>query len=428
MDLQIHESVTLEGNVTMTTTTTTNPTGTASAAAQSMQNRVREASRVQTMRQIVWSQFKEHKMAVAGLIVIIFMISVAALAPVITSLTKIDPNAQNPLNRYLPPGSKVAIGASQRETAMDHYIQAHPETAKIVGEDILAKQLVVSEKPEDVLYELAKKEPKEIAEILAKVTTLEKKGVVGVVQNFETYHIFGTDELGRDVFIRLVWGTRVSIGVGILVATASALIGLLIGSLAGFYGGWIDILLMRLTDSLISLPQLPILIVVSAVSLEKLADLFPFLKLFINPVNESIVKLVFVVVLFSWMQVARLVRASVLSLKEREFILAARTLGATDRTIIVKHLFPNVLAPLLVSVTLGVGSSIQTEAALSFLGLGIQQPTPSWGNMLFNALEIMQESPALIVIPGILILMATISFNYLGDGLQDAIDPKAIRR
>jgi peptide/nickel transport system permease protein len=127
------------------------------------------------------------------------------------------------------------------------------------------------------------------------------------------------------------------------------------------------------------------------------------------------------------MQVARLVRASVLSLKEREFILAARTLGATDRKIIFRHLFPNTIAPLLVSVTLGVGSSIQTEAALSFLGLGIQQPTPSWGNMMFNALEIMLDSPFLVMIPGFLILMTTISFNYLGDGLQDAIDPKTMR-
>ncbi len=428
MDLQIPESVILEVPRKMTTTTTPNMTATTKAEANSMETRVAEASRVQNMRQIVWSQFKEHKMALVGLVVIIFMISIAVFAPLITSVTKIDPNAQNPLNRYLPMGSKVSVGASQRETAIDQYIQIHPEAAKAVGEEILAKQLVTAGKAEDVLYDLAKRDPKEIQDILSKVTTKEKTGILAVTKEFETYHIFGTDELGRDVFIRLVWGTRVSIGVGILVACAAAFIGLLIGSLAGFYGGWLDIILMRLTDSLLSLPQLPILIVVSAVSLEKLADLFPFLKLFINPVNESIVKLVFVVVLFSWMQVARLVRASVLSLKEREFILAARTLGATDATIIVKHLFPNVLAPLLVSVTLGVGSSIQTEAALSFLGLGIQQPTPSWGNMLFNALEIMQESPALIIIPGILILAATISFNYLGDGLQDAIDPKAIRR
>ena len=128
------------------------------------------------------------------------------------------------------------------------------------------------------------------------------------------------------------------------------------------------------------------------------------------------------------MTVARLVRGSILSLREREFILASKTLGATDFTIITRHMFPNVIAPMLVSVTLGVGESILFEAALSFLGLGIQPPTPSWGNMLFNAQELISQAPFLAILPGLLILMVTISFNYVGDGLQDAIDPKAIRR
>lgn len=413
----------------MIDTDTIPPKTTPSASdAANFKARVAEAERHQSMRQIVWSQFKEHHMAVAGLVVIILMITVALLAPVISKVTGLDPNAQNPLNRYLPANSRVSISSSERETLIEHFTNDHPELAKALTQEVVEKNLVTVSRPEDALFELANKEPKEIKAITDQLTNPERKQLVSTLEGIETYHIFGTDELGRDVFARLLWGTRVSIGVGILVALASGFVGLLIGSLAGFYGGWIDNVLMRLTDSLLSLPQLPILIVVSAVSLDKLSELFPPLKWMINPANESIVKMVFVVVLFSWMTVARLVRASVLSLKEREFILAAKTLGASDFTIIVKHLFPNVLAPLLVSVTLGVGSSIQTEAALSFLGLGIQQPTPSWGNMLFNALEIMQESPLLIIIPGILILMATISFNYLGDGLQDAIDPKAIRR
>jgi peptide/nickel transport system permease protein len=128
------------------------------------------------------------------------------------------------------------------------------------------------------------------------------------------------------------------------------------------------------------------------------------------------------------MTVARLVRGSVLSLKEREFILAARTVGANDRTIILTHMVPNVVAPLLVAITLNIGNSILSEAALSFLGLGIQPPTPSWGNMLFNAQELISESPMLAVIPGLLIFIVVISFNFIGDGLQDAVDPKAIRR
>ncbi|HEY1080017.1 MAG TPA: ABC transporter permease, partial [Bdellovibrio sp.] len=148
----------------------------------------------------------------------------------------------------------------------------------------------------------------------------------------------------------------------------------------------------------------------------------------ITPSNESIIKMVIILCIFSWMTVARLVRGSILSIREREFVLAARTLGAGDGTIIVRHMFPNVIAPMLVSITLGVGESILFEAALSFLGLGIQPPTPSWGNMLNNAQELIYQAPFLAILPGVLILMTTISFNYLGDGLQDAIDPKAIRR
>ncbi len=186
----------------------------------------------------------------------------------------------------------------------------------------------------------------------------------------------------------------------------------------------IDTILMRVTDALLSLPIMPVLIVVAAIDLRKI----PLMDSLISTGNESILKLVIIFCLFSWMTVARLVRGSILSLREREFVLAARTLGARDRTIILRHMFPNVIAPLLVSVTLGVGESILFEAALSFLGLGIQPPTPSWGNMLFNAQELIYRAPYLAILPGLLIFFVVISFNYLGDGLQDAIDPKAIRR
>lgn len=388
---------------------------------------VARAETFQSLWSIVWSQFTEHRMAVAGLFVIAFFVLVATGAPILAKVTGQDPMSQNPLQRYLPPGSTVVASNSQKETLVSQFADANPEQAKVLNEEILQKGLVTSVRPEDAIYDLFNKDYEELKKDVLQLTSPGSKEVQNIVGSLESYHIFGTDELGRDVFMRLVYGTRVSIGVGIMVALASAFIGLLIGALAGFYGGWVDMALMRITDSLISLPQLPILIVVSAISIEKLVDLLPFLGFFMSASNQSIVKLVFVLVIFSWMTVARLVRASVLSLKEREFVLAAKTLGSTDSRLIVRHLFPNVVAPLLVSVTLGVGSSIQAEAALSFLGLGIQQPTPSWGNMLFNALEIMLESPALVVIPGVLILLTTISFNYLGDGLQDAIDPKALK-
>ena len=213
-------------------------------------------------------------------------------------------------------------------------------------------------------------------------------------------------------------------GVGVMVTIASAILGLLIGSLAGYYGGFVDTALMRFTDALLSLPTIPIMILFAAVDIDKV----PGARNLISTQNENIMKLATILILFSWMTVARLVRGSVLSLREREFILAAKTMGATDRTILLRHLFPNVIAPLLVAVTLGVGNAILSEAALSFLGLGIQPPTPSWGNMLFNAQELINEAPFLAILPGLNILIVVMSFNYLGDGLQDAIDPKAIRR
>jgi peptide/nickel transport system permease protein len=164
--------------------------------------------------------------------------------------------------------------------------------------------------------------------------------------------------------------------------------------------------------------------VIAAVDMNKI----PLLGHLFGAANQSMYKMIFILVLFSWMTVALLVRSSILSLREQEFILAAKVLGAKDSSIILHHLLPNVVAPLLVSVTLRIGESIIAESVLSFLGLGIQQPTPSWGNMLNNAQDLMSEAPFLAIAPGVLILITTISFNYIGDGLQDAIDPKAIRR
>jgi peptide/nickel transport system permease protein len=212
--------------------------------------------------------------------------------------------------------------------------------------------------------------------------------------------------------------------VGLLSALAAALIGLIMGTLAGYYGGWIDAALSRFTDALLSLPLLPLMIIFAAVDLANM----PVFSLIISGQNESIAKLVVIIVLFSWMGVARLVRGSILSIKRREYVLAAKVLGASDYRTIISHIVPNVIAPLLVAVTLGVGQAILFESALSFLGLGIQPPTPSWGNMLFNAQELLNQSPFLAVFPGVLIFFTVVSFNFIGDGLQDAIDPKSIQR
>lgn len=383
----------------------------------------------QPMWKIVASQFAEHRMAVVGLIVILFFLSISAFAPIISAITGLDPDEQNVFNRYQPAFSTVATSSINRELAVERMLANGKDYTALIDAAIAQNVLEYPTTREDVLYDMATAvAPEVLLDELANFPQVEGlNDFIAVVGGFQKFHLLGTDELGRDVLIRLVYGTRVSITVGLMVAFAAAIIGLIIGSLAGYYGGYLDATLMRLTDALISLPILVVLIVVSAIDLGNIIGGTP-LGFIVGSDYESIFKMVFILCLFSWMQVARLVRGSILSIKEQEFIMAAKTLGARDSMIILTHVVPNVIAPLLVAVTLGIGNSILFEAALSFLGLGIQPPTPSWGNMLFNAQEMVQHAPMLAILPGLLILATVISFNFVGDGLQDAIDPKSIRR
>ena len=219
-------------------------------------------------------------------------------------------------------------------------------------------------------------------------------------------HLLGTDQLGRDVLSRMIWGSRISLKVGFVAVGIATTIGIVCGAISGYYGGWIDNVMMRFVDIMLCFPAFFLILAVIA---------------FLEP---SIWNIMVVIGITGWMGMARLVRAEFLSLREREFVLSARALGASDMRIIFRHILPNAMTPVLVSATLGVAGAILTESALSFLGIGVQPPTPSWGNILTAGKDNIEIAWWLSLYPGLAILITVLGYNLLGEGIRDSLDPR----
>ncbi len=219
-------------------------------------------------------------------------------------------------------------------------------------------------------------------------------------------HPLGTDQLGRDVLSRIIWGGRISLMVGFLAVGIATMIGVFLGAMAGYYGGWVDSVIMRFVDIMLCFPTFFLILAVVAL------------------LEPSIWNIMVVIGATSWMGMARLIRAEILSIKERDYVLAARALGATHARIIWRHIVPNAVAPILVAATLGVAGAILTESALSFLGIGVQPPTPSWGNILTAGKDSIEVAWWLSFYPGMAILITVLGYNLLGEGIRDAIDPR----
>jgi peptide/nickel transport system permease protein len=239
------------------------------------------------------------------------------------------------------------------------------------------------------------------------------------LQSPSTDHIFGTDVIGRDILARTVYGGQISLLIGVSAAIVEVILGAVIGALAAYYGGWVDGLLMRFTEAMLNIPSLFLLII----GAKFFGGSLPDIHLLGRELTGSVVVIIMIIGVTSWMYLARIVRANVLSLRERDYISAARALGASDRRIIFTHLLPNTMAPLIVSATLGVANAILAEAYVSFLGLGVQGATATWGNMLDGAYQYLETAPWLWFFPGTMILLTVLGINFLGDGLRDALDP-----
>ncbi|MBW7884752.1 MAG: ABC transporter permease [Caldilineaceae bacterium] len=263
-----------------------------------------------------------------------------------------------------------------------------------------------------------------------------RPGPPGTMSSAGQIHPLGVDHLGRDLFTRVVYGARVSLTIAFVVVILSELVGVMLGATAGFFGGWLDSIISRVVEFLLSIPTLPILLITSSILIKTDAQL-PVPAFVTNgvswmlaaPVQEAnkVLVLMFILVVLGWTGAARLMRGMALTLRNQDFVEALRAVGASNTRIMLRHIIPNGIAPILVNASLSLAGIVIAEATLSFLGVGVQEPTPSWGNMLSTAQSYMFQHPWLPLVPGIPLCLVTIAFNFIGDGLRDALDPRLKR-
>jgi peptide/nickel transport system permease protein len=373
-------------------------------------------SKPKTLWNEAFKRLKRDKLAMLGGSIIIIMILLALFAKLIAPY---DPNIQFnngttaygmplPLNTY-----SKKIAATRQDTSTEFTVRSSivftdkngGTVYRTVGNTRVKKGVGQVEFP---VAAISLKEAEITAGPGIEMTTLDRINhkFDSMKLNDDKYFTLGTDSNGRDSLSRLIWGTQVSLQVGILAIGVSTIIGVILGLISGYFGGWADLLIMRFTDIMMSIPDLLLVMAIVAIK------------------GPSLWIIIMSIGIVSWTGIARIVRSQVFTVKEMEYIEAAKAAGSSDTPILFKHLLPNVIAPVIVVSTMGIAGAIMTEAALSFLGFGVKAPTASWGSMVNEGLGFFRDAPWVPIIPGIAIAIAVFAFNLFGDGFRDAIDPK----
>jgi peptide/nickel transport system permease protein len=352
---------------------------------------------------LAWRAFKKRPRGVAGLTLLGVIYGVAILCPVLAPYGEEESPRDTVVNQYLPPGATVYVFGDPRRG------EVYARDFRVEGEDLVidrAADVATGEMetkriPLDRLGEPRRGWSRGADEVRTLVVGERR------IPYREDHHLLGTDALGRDLLSRILYGSRISLSIGFLAMAVAVSLGTLFGALAGWFGGWVDGLIMRLVDILLAFPRLVLLLLIITI--------YP---------ASGIFMVVVVLGLTGWMGVSRLVRAQVLQLKELDFTSAARAMGFSGGRIVFRHLIPNSMAPVIVAATLRVGDTILVETALSFLGMGVKPPTPTWGNIVNDGSDALRDAWWIATLPGLAIVLAVVCFNLVGDALRDALDPR----